>query len=368
MNLDLSIYDREFNLLGFVDSYSSLLWKRSYFKAGSFRIECPLTDQNVKLFQKENILRKKDIMPDGTKRNADEAGVIEHLYKFEGKKLKYLIAEGRFLSSYLDRRTIEWTKTHSGTCGDVVRAFINDCTSTSRRAIPGLKIGNLSAFSDRVDKQATWKNLLSLIEDISATTGHGFRVRPDFVNKGMTFELYDGVDRSVSQIDHNRVIFSDDYGNLNEVINETSDLFYKDYFYVGGQGEGAERRVIEFGDKSASGLDLREMFIDARDIMLEEEMTEAEYDALLKTRGMEKQKDCVITDSVEATVIPTMNFTYKKDYDLGDIVTIEKEPWGIKSNKRITALMEQYKGSVFEILPTFGDPLPTKLGGNANEW
>lgn len=363
MTLDLMVYDREFNLQGFVENYRTLLWTRSYFTPGSFRLECPIIDRNIKMMQLGNILRKKDIADDGSSRDADEAGVIEYVYKVDNRSVKYIVAEGRFLSSYLDRRIVKWTKTHKGASGSVMQAFINDCVS-----IPMLAVGDVSAGADAIDKQATWKNLLTVIEDIALTSVHGFRVRPDFVNRRMIFEVYDGLDRSTSQHDRNQVIFSDDYSNLNECTHEHSDLLYKNYFYIGGQGDGSDRRVVEMGDKSASGLDLREMFVDARDIMQEEEMTQSQYDNLLLQRGRSKQAECVVSDSIEPVVIPTMNFTYKKDYDLGDVVTVEKASWGIKANLRITSLMEQYAGSTFTIFPTFGDPIPKQTGGNANEW
>ena len=363
MALDLSVYDRDFNLIGYIESYSSLLWTRNYYQPGSFKIECPLTDQNVQQLKLGNIIRKKDISNDSSKEDAKEAGVIEYVYRSDTKDEKYMVAEGRFLSSYLDRRIIKYTVTHQGTSEQVMRDFIGDVV-----AIPRLTLGEMSGFKDTIRKQATWKNLLSLETALAEASGHGFRVMPDFAHKKMIFEVYDGVDRSKSQHERNQVIFSDDYANLSQSKSENSDIYYKTALYVGGQGEGINRKIYEYKAVGMSGLDLREMFVDAKDITLEEGMTDKEYTELLHARAVEKQSECIITDSVECTVLPTVNFSYKKDYDLGDIVTIIKNGWGINADLRITSIMEQYIGNTFSVFPTFGNPLPKTTGGDSNEW
>ena len=56
--------------------------------------------------------------------------------------------------------------------------------------------------------------------------------------------------------------------------------------------------------------------------------------------------------------LPEVNFKYKRDYDLGDIVTVNKKAWGIKMEKRITEIQEVYENGGFQIVPTFGNPLP----------
>lgn len=363
MTLDLSVYDREFNLIGYIESYSSLLWTRNYYSPGSFKIECPLIEQNVRQLQLGNIIRKKDVRNDGTKEDSNEAGVIEYVYRSDSKDAKYMVAEGRFLSSYLDRRIVKYTTTHKGTSEEVMRAFIGDVVP-----IPGLVLGDVAGFTDTMSKQATWKNLLSIETAIAEASGHGFRVRPDFASRRMIFEVYDGLDRSTSQHYRNQVIFSDDYANLSQATHERSDIYYKTALYVGGQGEGSARKVYEYKEVGAEGLDLRETFVDAKDIMLEEGMTDAEYQELLHARAVEKQAECIVSDSVECTVLPTVNFSYKKDYDLGDVVTIMKPEWGIKADLRLTSIMEQYIGSTFSVFPTFGNPLPRTKGGDANEW
>ena len=127
---------------------------------------------------------------------------------------------------------------------------------------------------------------------------------------------------------------------------------------VGGQGDGAQRVVVEVG--GGSGLDLREMFVDARDLS-PEDLTAAQYKEVLKQRGYEALQEAIEAESLECETAPEINFKYKSDYDLGDIVTIKKKSWGLYMNKRITEIQEVYEYGGGYVVPTLGDPLPETI-------
>ena len=88
-------------------------------------------------------------------------------------------------------------------------------------------------------------------------------------------------------------------------------------------------------DPTATGWERREIMVDARDIK-RDGLTEAQYKAALVQRGTEKLAEYGIVECLEAVTLPNVNFTYKTDYDLGDVVTVNKKAWGIKMDKRIT--------------------------------
>ena len=66
-------------------------------------------------------------------------------------------------------------------------------------------------------------------------------------------------------------------------------------------------------------------------------------------------------ECLEATTLPFVNFAYKTDYDLGDIVTVNKKAWSLEMDKRITEIQEIYENGGFSIVPTFGSPLPESV-------
>lgn len=344
--MEIRIYDKELNFKGISENQTSFVWTRRYFEAGEFRVYLPLTADNIELYQLGNIVSYKD---------ANEAGVIEDVILRSTATERVIIAEGRFLPSYMDRRLVRPTYNFSGKVEVAMRQMLTNAVE-----IPLVELGELNGFNETISFQATYRNLLSMETKLSKGSNIGFRFRPDFTDKVIYFETFKGIDRSRTQHERAFVEFSDQYNNLNSVENRKNDQLLKTVGYVGGEGEGSERVYVTVGDDSLTGLERREVFIDAKDIS-SEDLTEQEYLAALNTRGLEKMNEQILSDSYEASTIPAGNFNYKIDYDLGDIVTIGKADWGLSTNMRITEIQEVYEHGSATIVPTFGSALPTTI-------
>lgn len=76
------------------------------------------------------------------------------------------------------------------------------------------------------------------------------------------------------------------------------------------------------------------------------------YIPYLLTRGEEKLAEYGMTETFEGSVIPDVTFRYRKDYDLGDIVTI-RNSYGFGQAVRITEVIEVDDEDGFRIEPTF---------------
>ena len=153
-------------------------------------------------------------------------------------------------------------------------------------------------------------------------------------------------------------MFSEDYNNLNNAIYRRNSQNLKTFAIVGGQGEGDARTYYELG--GGEGYDLREVFIDAKDIN-PDGMTAAAYKAALLQRAREALNEAIVSETLECETDAAINFVYKEDYDLGDIVTVRKKKWNLYMNQRITELSEVYEYGGMIVVPTFGDPLPEKI-------
>jgi len=104
--MELYIFNRNLELQGIVDNFTSLIWTRRYFKSGEFELHCALTPESISLLAKENIVFKKD-----GDELVGEAGVI--LYRnleqdTEGKE--FLVLKGSFITGYLNRRIVWGTE------------------------------------------------------------------------------------------------------------------------------------------------------------------------------------------------------------------------------------------------------------------
>ena len=102
------------------------------------------------------------------------------------------------------------------------------------------------------------------------------------------------------------------------------------------------------------------MFVDAKDIN-PSGMTAAQYKAALLQRAQEALNEAIVSETLECETEAAINFTYKVDYDLGDIVTVRKKRWGLNMDQRITELQEIYEFGGLIVVPTLGDPMPESI-------
>lgn len=65
--------------------------------------------------------------------------------------------------------------------------------------------------------------------------------------------------------------------------------------------------------------------------------------------------------SFGAEILPTGPFAYEKDWDVGDIVTIQNKGWGVLSHTRISEVTEIIEAGGFRLSVVFGQA-PLTLG------
>jgi hypothetical protein len=76
------------------------------------------------------------------------------------------------------------------------------------------------------------------------------------------------------------------------------------------------------------------------------------YSVYLLNRGAENLAEFGEVVTFEGSVIPDVTFTYKKDYFLGDIVTVENE-YGISASARIVEVVEVMDDNGYSMEPKF---------------
>ena len=126
---------------------------------------------------------------------------------------------------------------------------------------------------------------------------------------------------------------------------------------VAGEGEGTDRQIIVIGE--AAGLPRKEIFIDAKDLASSEYESNEKYLKALELRGSEKLYEKRRRESFDAVANTNSNLVYRKDFDLGDIVTVKSSLLGLSRRLRITEIIETYDETGLSVDLIFGDPLPT---------
>lgn len=339
---DIYVYTRDLELIGIIDFFSSLRWRRKYYEAGEFELHIPLNSQTEKYLKKDNLIIRDD---------AIEVGIIESFtINDAGDDGVEVIIYGRFLSSILDRRIIKSKINFSGKILLGERKILNEMTPFSK-----LLISEATLDSDSVVFQVSYKNVYEYLVTLAKISSIAHRISVDIPNKKMIYENYQGLDRTETQSINPRYEFSEDKSNIDVADYTYSAKTEKNYVLVGGQGEDKNRIMVEVTSGNNKDFDLRETFVDAKSEN-QGDLTLAQYKETLKTKGSEKLVES--TETLEVTVYAD---DYKKSWDLGDIVNIKKESWGIVMKQRITEIEETIENNNQKIFATFGTPFVENL-------
>lgn len=357
--MELFIYNQALICIGVIDTFETLIWRRRFFTADDFELYIPLNLENLSLLKEGNIVVHR-------RETGSLNGVIHTITLTTDSSGKDSITvKGMSLLGYLKYR-INWGIINfKGSPVDLMREMVTKnaiSPQDEKRIIPNLILGSQLNCADIIIYQNSYGNILEELEAIGKTTGLGCTVVFDGSERKLTFEVVQGIDRSIVQSEYPRVIFSREYDNVlsQEYLQSTKD--FKNTFLIAGEGEGDNRLLVSYGDDI--GLDRFELFVDARDLQQEvdgKSLTSEEYKQTLLQRGHEKLSEYVKLNTFESQIDTNSNYVYQKDYDLGDIVSVIDRNWGITLNARITEVEEVYEDGKFEVTPTFGHQIPSLL-------
>lgn len=357
------------DILGEIDNYESMFFNRSFHGIGGIEIR-------INRYMKyANTLLKDNLILVGTDLNKvfiikhreielDENGKITENWLIKGYALKSIVA---------DRLTIPPAHTaydnKSGSSETVMKHYVNNHLVNpvdSRRKIPQLVIATDEQRGMHIDYSSRFKNVAEEMSTLSLASGLGWDVFLDIRNKRWVFDIVEGKNLVTGQSINPPVIFSPQFESLKSLQYTQSELNYKNVAIVAGQGEGVDRRVIEvLGAGAGTGINRHEVFIDARDVAETDEddqpLPEQKIIQALTDRGQQNLNELMQEEYLEGQILTNSPFKYQRDYDLGDITTIQNNDWGITMDARITDIKEIHEGTGFSIEATFGNNRPTLI-------
>lgn len=368
MEKTIRVMTRSFRLLTEINQYESLQITRSWHGIGSIDLRI-----NRHLKGADELRRGRIIFPHN---NFNKAYVIRHReieLDENGKESEMWNIHALPLKSWLSQRA---SIPPQGISQDMITANAETVLRhyVDTNVINPIDVDNklnviLQANQNRgdiIEWQSRYKVLSDEISEISLLSGLGWNIDVDYHGGNYVFNVLEGRNLSVTQSENPPAIFSPEFGTLRTLAYTESDLDYKNYAIVAGQGEGAERRIVEVGYPSAVGFDRHVLFVDARDVGEETEddppqpLSVAEIEARLRTRGLQKLAEHGQEIYLEGQALSSSRLVYEEDYDLGDIVTLQNKDWGVSLDERITEIKEIYEaGNPPRIELTFGNNIPT---------
>lgn len=355
--MELYVFNEDLNLIGMIDSFTSIRWLRRYYKSGEFELHCALTYETVALLARGNIIYKND---------DNEAGFINHRsmkQDLDGKEI--LVVKGKFLTGYLNRRIIWGTEILNVTSEVAMRTLVNKnsiAPTDLNRIIPNLMLGTLKNYTGNVDYQVSYANLGEEIENLSNLSDLGYRINFDTTLKKLDFEVFKGLDRSGNQSVNPRCIFSKEFENILEQEYVDSLNNFRNLCLIGGVGEGTARKLVTVG--ASIGINRFEVFADQKSLSNVVDgvtMSDVAYTNLLLGKGNETLAETKAIQTFDSKINLNSNLKYKVDFDLGDIVTIMSKKWNVTLDTRITEIEEVYEEKGQEINITFGNSISTLI-------
>lgn len=325
-------------MLGIVDYFISLRWRRKYFEAGEFEIVLPVTDYIMKFIDNDVLVMRN---------NYTEAGIIETIEFSDNGDDEEIIISGRFLSSLLERRIIKSKINFSGNTIEGMNTIVNAMTPLTTQ----WETETVTMSSPHIDFQVSYKNVYEYLCKLAEYSNIGFRVVPNVDSKVYMFETWEGKDRTSGQNINEQYSFSDDNYNIEQGSLVISEKTKVNYVLVGGAGEDSARVLVTV-DEGKTGFDRYEVFSDQKSLS-KDGLSDTAYRSQLQSVGEGKLSDGTVKLEVTALV----QQDYKQKWNLGDIVNIKKEKWGVYTTYRIIEVEEIIEDGKKTIFPTFGSPL-----------
>lgn len=366
-DVEALILDKSYATTAVLDKFESFIWTDRFRGYGDFEIYMPVETAALGFLKQDYYLQIQ---------SSDRMMIIEELQTdTNAEEGNHLTVTGRSLESILERRVVAAYTVLSGNFQNGVQKLLNEnaiSPSNSKRKIPGLifRASTDPAVTGlTLDTQFLGETLYEAINTLCEEKDIGWRVLP-YGDGGFVFELYAGKDRSYDQTALPPVVFSPNFENMLSSNYLETKKSLKTAAFVGGSGEGSERTITEVTDDDGggTGLDRRELFVDAagvskETVTSEEGMTEeeiasqeaaanAEYITQLQAKGKEAMAETKVTKAFEGEIDATRQFVYGKDFTIGDLVQVVNE-YGMEAKSRVSELIQSQDVNGESIHPTF---------------
>lgn len=355
MGLDeIYVRDKSLTRIGLIENAESVIWTSRYFECGDFEIYAKADKQILSLCKSGMFLTHKD---------SDMVGMIEE-YKIttDLDGIDYITISGRCATGLLARRAIRKTLSTESEyvqAGPVIRALIernivNDTVYPLRNiSILKLDENGFEIYGNSVSTQwGEFKGtvLYKTVTDICKDAGCGIKTvldESDSENPKLVIKLYEGVDRTKNQSNVTKVIFSPENDNLMEsefVVSWTN--------YANGAltlANGNDKEQVEYRYHLGAGLSLFEIPVNATDVLMKDN---PKYSDTIHSRWRETLANHKLNVAFDGKAGFSELFKFKRDYNLGDLVTMENN-YGMSETLRIIEITECLDTNGYVITPIF---------------
>lgn len=255
---ELYIYDKEFNLLGIIDKYISLIWTDRYCGCGDFELFIPCTTEMLDLLQTDRYVEIN---------HSDSTMIIEGVQiQTNPEEGDRLTITGRSLECLLSRRTFTAQTVVEGDLPSGIKKLLDANIINPTESFR--KIENfifVNTYDSRIYQKGLYAqyemgdNLYDAIYDIFNMYEFGFDVKRNALNQ-FEFSMRCGDVRTRDQQKFPWVVMSSEYETLLDSNHAEDIKNYKNHITVYGQemppqlGLGTGKFKVTY-DRATDGYD-----------------------------------------------------------------------------------------------------------------
>lgn len=357
---DISLFILNENFVPFylVSDFNSLIWTDRYWACGDFQLEV--------IYSKE-IMETIKVGHYASLGDSPNLMVIETInisYDPADKNDQIITYTGRSLESLLERRIIwgQWGSDIKTNVQSLILSLINAALvnpTKGIRRIPYFQTRSTSGLTGsqyEIAAMGDGTNLYEVAEKLCKTTALGMRCDYQESSKTVVFSLFVGADRSYDQNTLPPVIFSSAYENLGPSRFTLNTREYKTVAFAVGpwvtyeekDDEGnvikktTTRTELEVGDLYSSGLNRREIFVEASQ----------DEPSVIADNAMQELASVNELETLDSELDAKRQFVYEQDFNIGDLVQVITD-FGLDKKARVTEFIRSWDASGYTEVPTF---------------
>ena len=298
----ISFYGTDLILKNIVRNWVSLLAVNAYNSMGCFTLELQNTPYNAELMQLWNYC-----IIDNDNENVY---VITSANIADGK----IILTG-FPATYIFSKRASTTVISNKKAEVAMKSLVDNMSPWDNVITEEIK-----GLTDTFKNQMSDKQILEYLQGIGQATDMGFRLVKE--GQKLVFKTY-------KPKINNSVKYSTSLKNVANLEYFISDNDYYNYAIVAGSEYGDKRITVTSSIGDTTGVDRRELYVDARNEQPEEGETLEDYKARLERVGLQKL--------AEHLKVETLYFFVEQNDNvkLGDVINVALEEYGISLQVRV---------------------------------
>ena len=350
---------------GVCEEWFEILWTRRFFKGDDFTITLPPTARNIELFSEGKVIELAKVNP--LTGASEHAGIITSTEITSGEKA-VLTVSGQNFVGLLDRRILSECE-YDDTAMTVFRKNAGDLANAKRR----FAATTFDMTTDTANYNVTrmlFKTLTEYAATLAANVGWGLQSRIAHDKSGVHIVIggRNRVDRSISQTDVKRVIFSNEYDTASDFERQHSDSGAVTGVVVGSKLQHNDNTHVDieqytdyFGDTQS--YERIEKYQSITPVTKTEMRGKVEWTVLDDWETYLAAKNLAETCYISATDYFGAEIIIKGDweqiFEVGDIVTVQNTAWNTVANKQVTEIREYWGADDITVTATLGEPQKT---------